>query len=49
MQCNNILVPEQFCFREHTATEDEAYKQAENVLKSIDHIMHVEGICYLPV
>jgi hypothetical protein len=31
---NNILVPEQFCFRKGVSTEDEAFKLTDNVLKS---------------
>jgi hypothetical protein len=44
MCCNNILVAEKFGFRKIIATEDVTYKQADNVLKSVNQKMHVGGI-----
>jgi hypothetical protein len=44
LQTNNILVPEQFGFRNGTSTESAAFKLTDNVLKSVSQKMHVGGI-----
>jgi hypothetical protein len=46
MQTNNILVPEQFGFRQGKSTDNAAFKLTNNVLKSINLTMHVPGIFY---
>jgi hypothetical protein len=48
MHTNNILVPEQFGFRQGICTENGAFKLTDSVLKSVNQKMHVVGIlCYL--
>jgi hypothetical protein len=44
LQTNNILVPEQFCFRKGISTENAAFKLTDGVLKSLNQKMHVGGI-----
>jgi hypothetical protein len=44
MHTNNILVMEQFGFRKGLSTEDVDFKLTDNVLKSVNHKMHVGGI-----
>jgi hypothetical protein len=44
MHTNNILVPEQFGFRQGKSTENAAFKLTDSVLKSINQKMHVGGI-----
>jgi hypothetical protein len=41
---NNILVPEQFGFRQGKSTEKAAFKLSNSILKSINQKMHVEGM-----
>jgi hypothetical protein len=43
-QANNILVPEQFCFKKGISTENAAFKLIDSVLKSVNQKMHVGGI-----
>jgi hypothetical protein len=45
MHTNNILVPEQFSFRQGKSTESAVFKLIDSVLKSINKKkMHVGGI-----
>jgi hypothetical protein len=44
MHTNNILVPEQFGFRQGESTDNAAFKLTNSVLKSINQKMHVGGI-----
>jgi hypothetical protein len=44
MHTNNILVPEQFGFRQGKSTENAAFKLKNSVLKSVHQKMHVWGI-----
>jgi hypothetical protein len=44
MHTNNILVPEQFGFRQGSSTENAAFNLTDSVLKSINQKMQVEGI-----
>jgi hypothetical protein len=44
MQTNNILVPEQFGFRQGKFTDNAAFKKTNSVLKFINQKMHVGGI-----
>jgi hypothetical protein len=46
MHANNILVPEQFSFRQGSSTENSAFKLTESVLKCVNQKMHVSGILY---
>jgi hypothetical protein len=44
MNCNNILVPEQYGFRKGISTEDAAFKLTDSVLKYIGQNKHVGRI-----
>jgi hypothetical protein len=44
LQTNNILVPEQFGFRNGISTENAAFKLTDSVLTSLDQQMHGGGI-----
>jgi hypothetical protein len=44
MNNNNILVPEQFGFRQRKSTENAAFKLTNSILKSINQKMHVWGM-----
>jgi hypothetical protein len=44
MQTNNILVPEQFGFRQRKSTNNAAFKLTDIVLKSVNQKMHGGGI-----
>jgi hypothetical protein len=44
MHTNNIIVQEEFGFRQQSSTENAAFKLTDNVLKSINKKMHVGGI-----
>jgi hypothetical protein len=44
MHPNNILVPEQFGFRQGKSTDSAALKLTISVLKSVNQKMYVEGI-----
>jgi len=44
MHTNNIIVQEEFGFRQQSSTENAAFKLTDNVLKSINQKMHVGGI-----
>jgi hypothetical protein len=44
LKTNNILVPEEFCFRKGISTENAAYKLIDSVLNSLNQKMHVGGI-----
>jgi hypothetical protein len=46
MHTNNILVPEQFGFRQGNSTENAAFKLTNSVLKSINQKILVSGIFY---
>jgi hypothetical protein len=44
LHTNNILVTEQYSFREGISTEDAAFRLTDSVFKSINHKMNVGGI-----
>jgi hypothetical protein len=44
MHTNNILVPEQFGFRQGKSTDNAAFKLTNSILKSINQKMHVGEI-----
>jgi hypothetical protein len=44
MHTNNIIVPEQFGFRQGKSEDNAAFKLTNNVLKSVNQKMHVVGI-----
>jgi hypothetical protein len=44
MHINNILVPEQFGFRQGKSTENAAFKKTNSVLKSFNQNIHAGGI-----
>jgi hypothetical protein len=44
LHTNNILVPEQLCFRKGISTENAAFKLTDSVLKFLNQKMHVNGI-----
>jgi hypothetical protein len=44
MHTNNILVSEQFGFRQGSSTENVAFKLTDSVLKSVNQKVHVGGI-----
>jgi hypothetical protein len=44
MHTNNILFPEQFCFRQGKSTENAHFKLTDSVVKSVNQKMHVDGI-----
>jgi hypothetical protein len=46
MHVNNILVPEQFGFRQGSSTDNAAFKLTNGVFKSINQKMHVGQIFY---
>jgi hypothetical protein len=46
MHINNILVPEQFGFRQGESTNNAAFKLTNSVLKSINQKMHVGKILF---
>ena len=41
---NDLLVTEQYSFRQGISTEDAAFRLTDSVFKSINHKMHVGGI-----
>jgi hypothetical protein len=48
MHANNILVLEQFSFRQGSSKDDDALKLTDSVFKSINQKMHIHGIfCHL--
>jgi hypothetical protein len=47
MHTNNILVPEQFGFRQGKSTDNDAFKLTNSVPKSINQKMHVGIFCDL--
>jgi hypothetical protein len=46
MHTNNILVLEEFCFRQGISIENAAFKLVFAALKSVNQRMHVGGIFY---
>jgi len=46
LHTNNILVTEQYSFREGISTKDAAFRLTDSVFKSINQKMHVGGIFF---
>jgi hypothetical protein len=46
MHTNNILVPDQFSFRQGSSSENDTFKLMDSVLKSINQKMQVGGTFY---
>jgi len=46
LHTNNILVTEQYGFREGISTEDAAFRLTDSVFKSINQKIHVGGIFF---
>jgi hypothetical protein len=44
MHTNNILIPEQFGFRQGKSTDNAAFKLTNSVLKSVNRKLHVGGM-----
>jgi hypothetical protein len=44
MHTNNIVVPEQFGFRQESSTENAAFKLTDSVLISVNQKIYVGGI-----